>query len=456
MIAENIGSRLAIFALALAVGRAPADKLYVNTFGSDSNPGTSAQPLRTITYAYSLAGPGTTILVAPGVYDDYRSGWGLHLAASGTASNPIVLQSQIRGGAVIDGKNSPDRNQAIYLDGSYNVVDGFEIRNGPRGGIAIYGNGNQFLHNEIHHNGNPNSSSTNGLDGVYSDPSTSDNIYAGNHVHDNGRSGSNLDHGLYLCGQNELVINNILIRNASCGLQIGSEALVSGLRVYNNVMAWNGNNGIIVTASLYGVDIRNNIFYQNGHYGLASWAAAGSGVVVDDNLAFGNGYGDYDFTGGGSSYAYTLGTSISLDPRFVNETQFGFDAHLGVGSPAIGVGVNFGQIFSTDLAGDARPLTGAWDLGSYIYNGPSTPPLTHSTAAPTVTLTATPTTVFSGQEAILSWTCANATNLTWVGLGEVTLDGNVRVWPVATRTFTVMATGPGGTNYASATLTVNR
>src|SRR6267378_251970 len=95
---------------------------YVATNGSDSNPGTSAQPFRTITHAYSLAGPGTTIIVEPGTYTDYQSGWGLHLGSSGTASSPIVL----RGGAIIDGQNASDRDQGIYIDGSYNIVAGFE------------------------------------------------------------------------------------------------------------------------------------------------------------------------------------------------------------------------------------------------------------------------------------------------------------------------------------------
>src|SRR5258706_5491122 len=146
---------------------AQAATLYVSTSGSDSNPGTSAQPFRTITHAYSKAGAGTTILVAPGVYTDYTSGWGLRLGASGPSSSPIVLQSQVRGGPVVDGHNASDRNAAIYIDGSYNVVEGFEIRNGPNGGISIWANGNQILHNEIHNKGNPASPSGNRPNGRF-------------------------------------------------------------------------------------------------------------------------------------------------------------------------------------------------------------------------------------------------------------------------------------------------
>ena len=195
------GLRALCFSLVLVLARAQAAELYVSTQGSDSNPGTSAQPFRTITYAYSKASAGTTIHVLPGVYSDYTSGWGIHLGKSGTASSPIVLHSETRGGAIIDGQNASDRNQGFYIDGNYNVVDGFEIRNCPHGGISIWSNGNRIINNEIHHNGNPASTSTNGRDGVYSNEGTSGNYYAGNSIHDNGRTGSNWITGFTCAGR---------------------------------------------------------------------------------------------------------------------------------------------------------------------------------------------------------------------------------------------------------------
>src|SRR6185503_6134649 len=137
--------------LVLAISRAHGADYFVSTSGSDSNPGTSAQPFRTITYAYTFAAAGVTIHVAPGVYQDYTPRWGIHLGRSGTASRPIVLRSEVRGGAIIDGQNAADRNKGFYIDGDYNVVDGFEIRNGPNGGISIWSSGNQILNNHIHH-----------------------------------------------------------------------------------------------------------------------------------------------------------------------------------------------------------------------------------------------------------------------------------------------------------------
>jgi len=351
----------------MALGRAQGADLYVSTQGSDSNPGTSAQPFRTITRAYNLATAGTTIIVLPGVYTDYTSNWGLRLGKSGTAASPITLRSQVRGGAVIDGLNAADRNVGIYLDGSYNIVDGFEMRGGPHGGITLWGNFNQILNNKIHHNGNPASSSPLGQDGIYSSENSRNNIYTGNYIHDNGRTGSNLDHALYLCGDNEMVINNILIRNAAYGLHIAGYTTVSSMKVYNNVMAHNGKSGIIFWMALSGVDIKNNIIYQNGKYGIDSYDAHGSGVVMDRNLVFGNSLGNYGLDRDGSDFTYTLGTTVSSAPLFVNSTAAGFDAHLGTGSPAINAALNLSSTFTTDLEGATRVASGLWDLGAYRY-----------------------------------------------------------------------------------------
>src|SRR5205823_4489826 len=125
--------------------------------------------------------------------------------------------------------------------------------------------------------------------------------------------------------------------------------------------------------ALSGVDIKNNILYQNGGYGINSYDAHGSGVVFDHNLLSGNGSGDYNFTNGGSDYTYTRGTTISAAPLFVNSTSAAFDPHLGAGSPAINAGLNLSSVFTTDKDGATRPASGAWDLGAYRYGGTDRP-----------------------------------------------------------------------------------
>jgi hypothetical protein len=299
-----------------------------------------------------------------GTYTDYQSGWGLHLGSSGTAANPIVLQSQVRGGALLDGQNASDRNMGIYIDGSYNIVNGFEIENGPNGGIVVYGSGNQILNCEIDHNATLNSTSDTA--GIAEDQDLSGNVFSGNYIHDNGDVGASAQaHGLNLSGQNDVVINNVCARNTGTGLQIAGYSTVSNMKLYNNTFAWNGHNGITIWMNMNGVDIKNNILYANTNWGILFVDATGTGVVIDKNLIYGNVSGG--FSDGGSSVSYTLGTTISSDPLFANDTWADFDAHLTGSSPAIGAGYNFYSLFTTDLAGNPRPSSGAWDLGAYKY-----------------------------------------------------------------------------------------
>src|SRR5207248_76333 len=84
--------------------------------------------------------------------------------------------------------------------------------------------------------------------------------------------------------------------------------------------------------------------------------------------------GSYNFTGGGSDHSYTLGTTISTDPLFVNGASAGFNAHLASGSPALQAGLNLSSVFATDKDGTARPAAGAWHLGAYVSGSANTPP----------------------------------------------------------------------------------
>jgi len=155
---------------------------------------------------------------------------------------------------------------------------------------------------------------------------------------------------------------------------------VSGLKIYNNVIACNGTDGIILWQSLSGIDIENNILYKNGHWGIGSYDAHGSGVALDHNLSFGNGSGDFDFTDGGSDFAYSLGVALYEGPVFANTEPSSFDAHLKSGSPGIQQGINLYSYFTTDIAGAPRPVSGPWDLGVYVY-GTSSNSTTSSTSA---------------------------------------------------------------------------
>jgi hypothetical protein len=64
----------------------PGPRLHVSPAGHDRNPGTAAAPLATIQAALGRAAPGTTIVLAPGVYRERPV-----TVRSGTATAPITI-----------------------------------------------------------------------------------------------------------------------------------------------------------------------------------------------------------------------------------------------------------------------------------------------------------------------------------------------------------------------------
>jgi hypothetical protein len=82
-------------------------------------------------------------------------------------------------------------------------------------------------------------------------------------------------------------------------------------------------------------------------------------------------------------------------------------------------------------------------------------PSAPANGAPVVTLTASPGAIRAGQSATLSWTVVNATNVTLdPGLGARPLSGSVVVTPSATTTYTLTATGAGGSRTKTAAVTL--
>jgi peptidoglycan-associated lipoprotein len=87
---------------------------------------------------------------------------------------------------------------------------------------------------------------------------------------------------------------------------------------------------------------------------------------------------------------------------------------------------------------------------------PPTKPEVPPPARPTVTLTASSTSLNKGDSATLTWSSTNATQLNLTpGVGTVSPEGSTKVTPDSSTTYTVTATGPGGSADASVSITVN-
>lgn len=85
--------------------------------------------------------------------------------------------------------------------------------------------------------------------------------------------------------------------------------------------------------------------------------------------------------------------------------------------------------------------------------------MTAATPAPTCTLTASPTSIVSGNSSSLSWTTTDSTSFsidTGVGVVAPTASGSTSVSPVTTTLYTGTATGDGGEAQCATTVTVTQ
>jgi peptidoglycan-associated lipoprotein len=86
---------------------------------------------------------------------------------------------------------------------------------------------------------------------------------------------------------------------------------------------------------------------------------------------------------------------------------------------------------------------------------PPPPPPPPAPSAPTATLSASPNTIDKGQSTTLTWQTTNATDVSIDGIGAVDTNGSRQVTPAESTTYHLVAKGTGGTQDATARVTVN-
>jgi hypothetical protein len=326
---------------------------YVATNGSDSYPGTSSQPFRTIQKAANVVNPGDTVIVRDGVY---KTGSGtdfvLSIRRAGTSSGWITFKSANKWKAVIDG--SDVTYYPLQFSGStgYIRIEGFQIRNGKNKNIKFQDSGVHhlvFKGNRIHH------SQDSGVHGYVNSL-----VFDGNYFHDNGTSDAvNLEHGIYSSSNNVVIKNNIFARHVGgWAMQISGG---SNWKIFNNVFAYpnpNRDGHIMLWHEYNNVQITNNIFYQPRNSAIRKYYDAGT-VSVKNNLTT-----VAKMVGGATGNLTVSGSILSTDPKFVNPS--GADFHLQSASPAINKGVTLSEV-PCDYDGKKRPSGTAYDIGAFEY-----------------------------------------------------------------------------------------
>jgi hypothetical protein len=237
-----------------------ATDLYVATNGSDSNPGTLAAPLKTIQRAVDLAQAGTTIQVRGGTYAPSKN---VQLLKSGTASQPITLRGYNNERVVIDGENMPytpgavgssipraDRG-AVHIEGEYWRLVGLEIVHGPYGVFGLDTSGN-----------------------VFDRLVTRDNYESGFHLQ--GASSNNQILNLDSYGNRDPRKNGESADGVAIKEGSGSGNVLRGARLWNNA-----------------------------DDGLDFWMFDNSPILVENTLAWGNGFNRWnlpDYQGDGNGF----------------------------------------------------------------------------------------------------------------------------------------------------------
>ncbi len=455
---------LLILAFLLCTIPAQAANLYVATTGSDSNAGTIGSPFLTAQHAYTaVAACGDTIYIRGGTYDGkFVNGRvvysnqaksvilvdEIHSAvttACGSYANGITIRNypgedvrltrdglgpaqSITGLAsqAIDDSGSVHVHDDYYLtfqgeaghpivwDGT-TMARGFKDSDGNWNGSACIG-GLQANHVRFWHIKCDGSSGNGvGVDADYNEfdyMEVSGIVYThgaylsqGNHFvidhssfHDNGCYGMQIYDAVNLNIDDNIVRNSVFYNNNYISVDIdgnpvprhvsgcgGGLVISSGHRdlVYNNIFYDNGAYGLVVFTSMYDCQILNNTIARN------QWGLRSSGVRcnVQNNLISGQtltvdaegGTGgiDIDDINGSNTTIVNNITAANGDPKFTNASPTPPDLTLQSTSPAIGYAANLtgAGYFTTDYLGNTRVASGAWTAGAYDNNSVPTPSL---------------------------------------------------------------------------------
>ena len=369
---------------------------YVSLTGSDSNPGSLAQPFKTLSKGVSVLTPGDTLYIRGGTYAENLNNkipsgtsWTAPVTVSAYSGEAVIVQpgtgnSVVRitagrsyidlEGLTIDGTGTAAGYPTVWIDGynggvSHHIrIKNCEIRNSLSQGILVESTpGNLPDHNE----------------------------FINLKVHDNGVS--DFHHGLYIQSNFNLIEGCDVYRNAGWGMQIYKSGGVNGVDaghnivrnskfhdnarvgargvgigvydgdgnlVYNN-QVWNNNTGMSVTYGASNTKVYNNTIYANKTYAMIVGYGCDGSSCSSLNTTIRNNIFYKDATEGVSNYGTNTVADHNLsgvNPQFVDEINHNF--HLQAGSPAIDAGAAVAEV-PTDFDGVARPQGSAYDIGAY-------------------------------------------------------------------------------------------
>lgn len=289
--------------------------------GSDGNPGTQAQPWKTLIWAnqHWVMGTTGTCAAASGYFSE-TAGVCIHVASTGGTGVAATANTFDRGGTsealrvvyVADAKWGPimqfidsGATTDFWTTAPYNTFAGFDASSGAGSGtfnrnmylMQSAAPHTHFMKNRLHDAALGLCTGHGGAgiaDYDQASPPNFDTVADGNWVFNIGPTGANSGgtcrfyRGMYMAGQVK-VTNNVVFHNAENGIAVthqqqGTGSVVSGNTVYNNGGAGWGNNPIF--------DAGNQICCTpGGHPGASppdSVQGIGDGITVAADPGFKN------------------------------------------------------------------------------------------------------------------------------------------------------------------------
>jgi parallel beta-helix repeat protein len=229
---------------------------YVAASGSDTNPGTQAQPFREIRKAVSVVALGDTVLVADGSYLGFDV-----FTKVGASNAPITIRALGTNAIVMKTTDRNDNRDTIHIeDCAYLVVDGLLSFNANRAAMRVQGGHHVTVRDCVFGN-----NATWGLFTGFSDDLLIEN---------NECFGSVTQHGIYVSnsGDRPTLRGNRCHDNFAGGIQLNADV---------NIQPGDG----IITGAL----LENNVLYNNGAGGGGAFNLDGvQDSVIRNNLLFNN------------------------------------------------------------------------------------------------------------------------------------------------------------------------
>jgi alpha-galactosidase len=302
----------------------PVHTYYVNgVTGNDNNPGTAAQPWKTIGNgdAIGILNPGDTVVVNAGTYVP-ASGSGIQLTnRHGTMIAPLTY-TVTNGMAVIDETGISGTSYGFYVGVVGITINGFEIKGAQHGVYLSPASGSCTVNGCVIHDAN---SMAKEAEGIYADHSSGDTLTRN-------------------------IIYNVMDATdtpwtpVGCGIRAGD---ASNLNVWNNTIdtCYLGlyYHGSIPGAAPYGhITTENNIVVNCGGWAFVNpWDGRAADFTSDHNLIYNDTVTFGNYPAGNN---VPLLTDVAQNPMFVDGASHNY--YLQSGSPAIGQGTNVGLPYS--------------------------------------------------------------------------------------------------------------